>query len=278
MPPATGNSFPMCIASSLNRTASRPHKFETSAHFRLHRSHALVVSGGFPSERDRLSLRCPIGVTLWRCSIWSNPLAPPLRAPKAVKLADSNFTHHEPRIMSTLNSIMSELRWQKRQRFRQRQRMVNRRQRKVNQISSTADFAQIEPSSLDVGSGVLHAALASLWRRKPLVGAIVATAVALGIIAVLVIPRSYTAVAYIRGGFAASDALAKDEDSSSASPMSVDLVRMIETQSRLLQSQDLARRVVRQLGLEQLRPEVSESQWLPDKFYGSAANHSRRPD
>ena len=175
--------------------------------------------------------------------------------------------------MSTLNSIMSELGWQKRQRFRQRQRMVNRRQRKVNQISSTADFAQIEPSSLDVGSGVLHAALASLWRRKPLVGAIVATAVALGIIAVLVIPRSYTAVAYIRGGFAASDALAKDEDSSSASPMSVDLVRMIETQSRLLQSQDLARRVVRQLGLEQLRPEVSESQWLPDKFYGSAANH-----
>ena len=151
--------------------------------------------------------------------------------------------------------------------------MVNRRQRKVNQISSTSDFVQIEPSSLDVGSGeVLHAALASLWRRKLLVGAIVATAVALGIIAVLVIPRSYTAVAYIRGGFVASDALAKDEDSRSASSISVDLVRMIETQSRLLQSQDLARRVVRQLGLEQLRPEVSESHWLPDKFYGSAAN------
>src|SRR4029077_7101211 len=34
---------------------------------------------------------------------------------------------------------------------------------------------------------------------------------------------------------------------------------------------DLARRVVQQLGLEQLRPEVSERHWIPDKFYGSAA-------
>ena len=49
-------------------------------------------------------------------------------------------------------------------------------------------------------------------------------------------------------------------------------MRVIETQSRLLQSHDLARRVVRQLGLEQLRPEVSERHWLPDSFYGSAAN------
>ena len=71
--------------------------------------------------------------------------------------------------------------------------MVHRRQRRVNRMSSTLDFVQIEPSSLDVGFGeVLHAALASLWRRKLLVGAIVATALALGIIAVFVIPRSYT--------------------------------------------------------------------------------------
>ena len=44
---------------------------------------------------------------------------------------------------------------------------------------------------------------------------------------------------------------------------------MIETQSRLLQSHDLARRVVQQLGLERLRPEVSETDWLPDKLYGT---------
>ena len=151
--------------------------------------------------------------------------------------------------------------------------MVNRRQRRVNRMSSTSDFVQIEPSSLDVGFGeVLHAALASLWRRKLLVGAIVATALALGIIAVFVIPPSYTSEAYIRGGFVASNAVAKDEDSKSGPFIGLDLMRVIETQSRLLQSHDLARRVVQQLGLEQLRPEVSERHWLPDKFYASAAN------
>jgi uncharacterized protein involved in exopolysaccharide biosynthesis len=135
------------------------------------------------------------------------------------------------------------------------------------------DFVQIEPSKLDVGSGeVLHAVLASFWRRKLLVGAIVATAVALGIIALCVMPAWYTAEAYIRGVFLASDAPPKPEDSRSAPSISLDLVRVIETQSRLLQSQDLARRVVQRLGLEQLRPEMSESRWLPDKFYGGAAN------
>ena len=70
----------------------------------------------------------------------------------------------------------------------------------------------------------------------------------------------------------ASNAVAKDEDSKSGPSIGLDLMRVIETQSRLLQSHDLARRVVQQLGLEQLRPEVSERHWLPDKFYASAAN------
>ena len=130
--------------------------------------------------------------------------------------------------------------------------------------------ATIEPS-LDVGFGeVLHAWLASLWRRKLLVGAIVATALALGIIAVFVIPPLYKTEAYILGGFVASNAVKKD-DSRSSPYVGLDLARVIETQSRLLQSQDLARRVVQQLGLERLRPEVSERHWLPDKFYGGAA-------
>jgi uncharacterized protein involved in exopolysaccharide biosynthesis len=141
----------------------------------------------------------------------------------------------------------------------------------MNQISSTLDVVQIEPSFLDVGFGeVLHAALASLRRRKLLVGTIVATALALGIIAVRVLPAWYTAEAYIRGGFAASDAVAKDEDSRSALQISLDLMRVIDTQSLLLKSQeDLARRVVQQLGLEQLRSEMNESHWLPEKFYNS---------
>jgi uncharacterized protein involved in exopolysaccharide biosynthesis len=143
-------------------------------------------------------------------------------------------------------------------------------------MSSTLDFAESEPSSLSAGSGeVLHAALACLWRRKLLVGTIVAAVVALGITALFVMPSSYTAEAYIRGGFAASIAVAKDdrdEDSRNAPSISLDLSRVIETQSRLMQSQDLARRVVQQLGLEQLRPELSQSHWLPAAFYGSSAD------
>jgi uncharacterized protein involved in exopolysaccharide biosynthesis len=126
-------------------------------------------------------------------------------------------------------------------------------------MSSTLDV-QIEPSSLYVGFGeVLHAALASLWRRKLLLGAIVATALTLGIIAAFTIPRSYTPEAYIRGGFVSSNAVAKDEDRRDGPYIGLDLMRVIETQKSLLESHDLARRVVSQLGFEQLQSEVSAS-------------------
>ena len=70
-----------------------------------------------------------------------------------------------------------------------------------------------------------------------------------------------------------SSAVAMNEDRRSGGPfIALDLMRIIETQKSLLQSHDLVLRVVRQLGLEQLRSEVSERHWLPDKFYGSAAN------
>ena len=143
-------------------------------------------------------------------------------------------------------------------------------------MSSVLDVTPSEPSSMSVGSSeVLHAMLASLWRRKLLVGAIVATTVVAGIIAVAAMPPSYKAEAYIRGGFSALDAVskdAKDEETKNAPSISLDLSRVIETQARLLQSQDLARRVVQQLGIERLRPELSESHWLPTNFYASAAN------
>ncbi|HEY7644720.1 MAG TPA: Wzz/FepE/Etk N-terminal domain-containing protein [Hyphomicrobiales bacterium] len=139
-------------------------------------------------------------------------------------------------------------------------------------MSSTLDYAESEPSSLNIGSGeVLHAALGCLWRRKLLVGAIVAAVIALGLVALFVMPKTYTAEAYIRGGFAASIAVAKDDEGSRNAPaISLDLSRVIETQSRLMESQDLARRVVQQLGLEQLRPELSQSHWLPNPFRGNA--------
>ena len=79
--------------------------------------------------------------------------------------------------------------------------------------------------------------LASLWRRKLLVGAIVATAVALGIIALLVIAR----VVHTPRRTSAEDLSlrtrlkdAKDEDTKNGPSISLDLSRVIETQSRLL--------------------------------------------
>ena len=134
-------------------------------------------------------------------------------------------------------------------------------------MSSNLDSDHIEPSS-----PVLHAALASLWRRRVLMVAIAAIALALGIIAILLMPYRYTADAYIRGEFfAAPDTVAKDDESTTAGSMDLDLGRVIETQTRLLLSDQLARRVVQQLGLERLRPLVSKRRLLPPAFFGSAA-------
>jgi uncharacterized protein involved in exopolysaccharide biosynthesis len=122
---------------------------------------------------------------------------------------------------------------------------------------------------------LLYATIASLWRRKLLMVAIIVTALALGSIAALVMPERYTARAFIRGGFAASDAVVTNDDRSSGAPgVSLALERVIETHSRLLQSDQLARRVVERLGLERLRPEVGEGSWLPSQFYGNAADVS----
>lgn len=139
-------------------------------------------------------------------------------------------------------------------------------------MSSNLESAHIELTSLHTGSGeVLQAALASLWRRRLLVSAIAATAVALGILAVAVMPVRYTSEAYIRGEFAASDQGSKDSDTPSAGSISLDLVRVIETQSRLLQSHQVALRVVQELGLERLRPAVGNGRWLSSIFSSGAA-------
>ena len=146
-------------------------------------------------------------------------------------------------------------------------------------MSSNLDTVIVERSPLEIGHAeVLHSALASLWRRKLLVGAIVASAVALGIIALLLIPPSYSPTAYIRGGFVVSTAVARDQDSKGGGPyIGVDLTRMIETQSRLLQSEELAHRVVKQLGLEKLKPELVERHWLPVRLFISSADDQEYP-
>jgi uncharacterized protein involved in exopolysaccharide biosynthesis len=139
-------------------------------------------------------------------------------------------------------------------------------------MSTKLDSVDIRfaPETIGSGQSVL-AAVASVWRRKLLVLGIVAAALALGIMAVVVMPERYKAQAYIRGEFfAAPDTIAKDADSTTAGSLSLDLVRVLETQSRLLESRLLARRVVEHLGLERLRPIVSRPPLLSVSFFGGA--------
>ena len=142
-------------------------------------------------------------------------------------------------------------------------------------MSSNLDAVGIGRAPLELGLGdVLRSVLTSVWRRKLLVGAIVASVLAVGVAAIVVIPTSYTPTAFIRGGFVVSTAVAKDEDKAAGSYVGLDLTRMIETQSRLLESEDLARQVVQQLGLERLRTEVAESHRLTVMPVGSSTDKS----
>ncbi len=120
-----------------------------------------------------------------------------------------------------------------------------------------------EPASLHTHSeDVLYAALSGLWRRRLLIVMLVAAALAIGIVVGLLMPQQYTAEAFIRGVATASDAVAKDDAGRNAAVVTLDMGRMIETQSILLQSHQLARRVIERLGLQTLRTEVDQTGWL----------------
>ena len=88
----------------------------------------------------------------------------------------------------------------------------------------------------------------SLWRRKLLIAALVAVALAVGIAVGLLMPQRYSAEAYIRGVATASDAVAGDGEGRNATSISLDLGRMIETQSNSATIHQLARRVRRTTG------------------------------
>jgi uncharacterized protein involved in exopolysaccharide biosynthesis len=141
-------------------------------------------------------------------------------------------------------------------------------------MSSNLESAHIALSPADASSGpFLQAVFASLWRRRVLSAGIVCIALALGVAAVFVMPARYTAQAYVRGEFfAAPETVAKDDQSTTAAAMNLDLVRVIETQSRLLlESNLLVRRVVEQLGLERLQPVINQHRFWP--AFGSATKN-----
>ena len=120
---------------------------------------------------------------------------------------------------------------------------------------------------------VLRARLVTLWRRKWLVMAIVAAALVLGVIVTLLMPKQYTAEAYIRGGFIVPDLVTGSLEKGGAAVVGLDASQLVETRSRVLQSHQLARQVLERLGLERLRPAVSGSllsAWLQGTFYGDS--------
>jgi uncharacterized protein involved in exopolysaccharide biosynthesis len=133
--------------------------------------------------------------------------------------------------------------------------------------SMSRNFASI-PVEPSVGE-VLPAALGVLWRRKLVVLAVAAVAIALGIVATQVMPPRYTAEAYIRGELAAPGPT-KEDETVSAGAISLDLIRLIETQSRLLQSHRVARKVVEEVGIERLRPIAASGLWLPASLSGGS--------
>ena len=122
----------------------------------------------------------------------------------------------------------------------------------------------------------LRVTLRLIWRNKLLVLATIAAALVIGIALALVMPTRYTAEAYVRGDFPdAVTSYGKSDGGAivAGSLVALDASILVETRSRLLQSQMLARRVVERLGLERIRPLVSDglfSSWLRAKFYGDA--------
>ena len=143
----------------------------------------------------------------------------------------------------------------------------------TNLESAHLERTPVALTPVDIRSGlILQGALASLWGRRLLLGAFTATSIALGVIALLAIPERYTAEIFIRGLVSGSNAVVKDDTNASAAPIGLDLARVIETQTRMLNSYQLAHRVVEQLGLDRLQPELNESASPLSEFFHHPAD------
>lgn len=110
---------------------------------------------------------------------------------------------------------------------------------------------------------VLYATLRSLWRRKVLIFSSAVLAGLIGICALLVLPKTYTGEALVQVAFSSADA--------PAGGVTIDAGSVVETRSRVIKSQQLARRVVDLVGLKRLEPEIADgavSRWLQELAVG----------
>jgi uncharacterized protein involved in exopolysaccharide biosynthesis len=145
-------------------------------------------------------------------------------------------------------------------------------------MRSILDSVHVESSSLGFHyAGVLRATLINLWRRKLLILSTMAAALLLGGIVMLVTPKRYEADSLIHGGFTASDLVSAVSGRRGAT-VAFDASQLIETQSRLLQSHQLASLVVKRIGLERLQATAGASPfpaWLHARFSGDAIQNAR---
>jgi uncharacterized protein involved in exopolysaccharide biosynthesis len=142
-------------------------------------------------------------------------------------------------------------------------------------MSRMLDFSQMPGELLGRQyEEALRRTLATLWRQKQLILKTIAITLALGILASFMLPKRYTAEALVHGGYAPyAHTVGRGENG--APTVNLDASLVVETQSRLLESHQLARDVVNRLGLDQLRSELTEgvfSGWLQRFLYGDAVD------
>jgi uncharacterized protein involved in exopolysaccharide biosynthesis len=137
----------------------------------------------------------------------------------------------------------------------------------------------LQASAADVRSaGTLQTALSILWRRSFLIAAAAAVACALGVVVVSSMPERYSAAAYVRGVVPGSNAMAKDDNDNPGATIGLDLGRVLETQTRLLSSYQLAHRVIEQIGLIELRPELNEAPLPLIDIFSQSENAAEHKD
>ena len=93
----------------------------------------------------------------------------------------------------------------------------------------------------------LLAVLTNVWRHKLMIIATVAAALVVGVALTIMMPKQYTAEAYLREGVGTEEAISPNDKSSSGKIIALDASMLVETRARLLQSQLLAQRVVHRL-------------------------------
>ncbi len=88
----------------------------------------------------------------------------------------------------------------------------------------------------------------AIWRRRGLILAVTALGLALGVLALLVLKKSYTADALIQLDFGREEG-SRSGPAAGASGPALDAAALVESEARVLRSRAIARRVVDQLGL-----------------------------